>query len=605
MFLLRRCNIRKRLQISYFFVSLLPILLVCVFLYLLFSRSMIRKTDVYQQQFVSQTAHMLYQDLTAITDASAQIAYSTSLQTMLTDLKNQGDWSFYSSYREAVKDCGRRLSSNEEILSAYFYQDAENRHELYSNFIYSTVYSHDFMQNVIDEAEQAAGQCVWTYIFSGNGANEQDMPVSFLLSRRVTNLSSGYVSGTLCLQIDAAFLHEACQTTATEQGKETLVMIFDSGKKLLASNGIDEASWASLRETVFLPQQSALEIGTATVDINEERYQAAWTSIGVEGWYVLSLSPYGYILSDVYTMGYWAVGIGVLCLLLAFLVSSCIAKSISIPLEQIVEYTHYIRKGDFSHDFSDDGEDEVHSLSVSFSLMTQELNRLILQIKESEKEKFQLEFKALQAQINPHFIANTLNTISYYADLCQNRNIQEITAALSHILLVTMGKGRIIVTIAQEIKYVQDYLLIQSYRYVNGYDITYQIDEEIQDYLIPKFILQPIVENALIHGVAPLRDRRGEITLRGFLAGKDIHLQVNDNGTGMTPEKLKEIFQSNEESEDRVNHIGVANVSRRLRLMYGEEYGVYAQSVPGVFTKFTIVLPAMKGGSQDENGLPH
>jgi two-component system sensor histidine kinase YesM len=202
-----------------------------------------------------------------------------------------------------------------------------------------------------------------------------------------------------------------------------------------------------------------------------------------------------------------------------------------------------------------------------------------------------MEFKALQAQINPHFLFNTLNHIRWLADIQRADNVRQLVSSLLALLHGSMGKGGEHTTMREEIEHLKHYLEIQEFRYYDKFETFFDIDRRIEDAVILKFLLQPIVENALIHGIAPLQGK-GLVTIKGYLEGEDLILQVTDNGVGIPEEKLERILDPVEEkSRSRFSGIGLRNVSERIRLHYGSPYGLTVSSLRDLYTTVTVRLP--------------
>jgi len=223
--------------------------------------------------------------------------------------------------------------------------------------------------------------------------------------------------------------------------------------------------------------------------------------------------------------------------------------------------------------------------------MVGEIQQLLQDIKDNERQKRLVELKAYQAQINPHFLSNTLNTVRWLAQTQKATNIQSLVTSLIELLQVSMG-GDDFITLRQELEYLKDYINIQEYRYCDKFKIQYEIETEILEMPTPKFILQPIVENALIHGIDPL-DHQGLIAIKGYREGQQIIITVTDNGVGIPPEKLGIIFQQDQNKDrQRFSSIGIYNVNERMKMYFGDSYGLKIESTPGVFTMVTIMLPA-------------
>ena len=195
-------------------------------------------------------------------------------------------------------------------------------------------------------------------------------------------------------------------------------------------------------------------------------------------------------------------------------------------------------------------------------------------------------------------MSNTLNTVLFLAKAQQAHNIESITTSLIQLFHVAVGKGEDLITIREEMEYIKAYINIQEYRYLNKFKINYNIEQEILDCKIPRLILQPVVENALIHGIEPL-DGQGMVVIKGFSQGPDIRFIVTDNGVGIPPHKLESLLQGNgERNSMRLSGIGIANADERIKMYFGLQYGLSIESVLGLYTTVELTMPSIKQGSE-------
>ena len=220
--------------------------------------------------------------------------------------------------------------------------------------------------------------------------------------------------------------------------------------------------------------------------------------------------------------------------------------------------------------------------------MTDHLSALINKQIENERSLHQAELELLQAQINPHFLYNTLDSIAILAESDREDDVIDMITSLSTFFRNSLSEGEDIHTLRAEMAQAVSYLNIQQIRYSDILDYSMEIDEDIQDCLIPKLILQPLIENALYHGIKNRRGR-GLITISGGRKGSDILLQVHDNGIGMNSERL-ELLQ-NGIYQQKQGSFGLWNVHQRIQLYCGERYGLSFESSPGVGTTVTVTLP--------------
>ena len=284
-----------------------------------------------------------------------------------------------------------------------------------------------------------------------------------------------------------------------------------------------------------------------------------------------------------------------------------ISASIYIPIKKLHDVTTTITKNDLQALMTRDNIDEITELGLNFNIMIGRIRELLAaKIKEQEHLK-KAELRALQAQINPHFLYNTLDTIIWLAEAHKTAQVIEIVRALSGFFRIALSKGQDWITIHQEIEHVRSYLTIQKMRYRDILDYKIEVDEDILDGVILKLTLQPLVENALYHGIKNKRNG-GMITVRARRTDQNgVLLEVQDDGVGFTSYKLAQIQQEiNNDSEEitlKESGFGLENVNKRIKLFYGKEYGLSIDSHYLEGTRVTVTIPLKNGlNSPKEEG---
>lgn len=276
----------------------------------------------------------------------------------------------------------------------------------------------------------------------------------------------------------------------------------------------------------------------------------------------------------------------------SFLMNALLTDSITKPISMLCEKTALVAKGDFTTRTSCENQDELAVLSDSFNDMAMKLEQQVNSIRQEQENLRNMESKLLQAQINPHFLYNTLDTIIWLIEGNKNNEAIDIVVSLSEFFRVAVSKGRDFISIQEEELHIKSYLQIQQSRYNDILDYEILIPEELYQYRILKLTLQPLVENSLYHGIKLLR-ARGKITVSGEKRGEDICFQVIDNGIGMDEEELKELRKAIElPGSEQSTGFGLANVNKRIKLNYGNQYGLDIQSKKGEGTVITIIIPA-------------
>lgn len=284
-----------------------------------------------------------------------------------------------------------------------------------------------------------------------------------------------------------------------------------------------------------------------------------------------------------------------------YFLSRRMAERITTPITELVETTQRFAGGDFTVEYHTGSNDEMEILAESFNRMVKEMKTLIEDIHREQENAKDAELRLLQEQINPHFLYNTLDAIVWMTEAGENKKAIRMVQELSNFFRISLSKGKNEITIENERRHIGSYLEIQRYRYQDILDYEIVFDEEISGYLILKLTLQPIVENALYHGIKNKRGK-GMIKVWGFKEGGDIVFTVEDNGRGMKPEELKNLqgLISGEIIRADEGGYGMANVEKRLEMLYGENYGITVESNFGVGTTVTVRIPAVRGDSEDE-----
>lgn len=279
---------------------------------------------------------------------------------------------------------------------------------------------------------------------------------------------------------------------------------------------------------------------------------------------------------------------------------SSFGKKITKPIEELCEYTMELASGSLKVNAPKSNIREIRMLSDQYDQMVVRIGELIEHIKEEQELKRKTELKLLQAQINPHFLYNTLDTIVWLAEGKRHQDVVDMITALSSFLRIGLNNGRDFITIREEAEHVNSYLQIQHFRYEDIMDYEIDFEEQIMEYSILKLTLQPIVENALYHGIKNCR-KKGFLKITGRQENEDIFLRVEDNGIGMKPEelgKMQKLVSRGGEDVDLREGFGIANVAERIRLNFGGAYGLRIESEYGAGTSVTVRIPTVLKGNK-------
>lgn len=314
------------------------------------------------------------------------------------------------------------------------------------------------------------------------------------------------------------------------------------------------------------------------------------------GWLVAGVVPTDRLLSGANHLRSLILTVAALCILAGVLGATLVVGRLTRPLRQLRSAMQRIEaRGDFNTRVRVDSEDEVGQLAHSFNAMVDEIRRLVDDVLRAQIHEREAELRALQSQINPHFLYNTLESINMLALSHGDREISRMVTALGRLLRHTIQAGDALITLREELEYVNYYLVVQRMRYGDRITIGVEVDDALLAYLVPKLTIQPIVENALYHGLEPQRGA-GRVVVRGRRDGDDLEITVEDDGVGMDAETLAAVRARLQQAASRGSRsVGLANVHHRLQLYCGAAYGLAVASEPGAGTRVTIRLPQVIG----------
>lgn len=334
------------------------------------------------------------------------------------------------------------------------------------------------------------------------------------------------------------------------------------------------------------------------LDWNGDPYYACGQYNGLTGWKTFSIISVKNLFAESDTLRdfiTWLVVGVIFFMLLAILM---MYQSITRPLITLGRAMKTVQDENFELQLDIDRRDEIGQLNESFNYMVNKINHLIREVYQEKLAQKSAEIEALQAQINPHFLYNALDSINWMLIDRGEMDISEIIVSLGKLMQYCIDTDNALVPLNQEYQYIQDYLCIQKNRLEDRLQYKLEIEDPLGELLVPKLILQPLVENSIKHAIEPYQ-KSGLITIRSFMRENKINISVQDNGCGMTQEQLEKLQQS--EKRGGSTGIGVMNVVRRLKLFYGEESELRIESVQGVGTNMTIVIPVTKEMKNAEN----
>lgn len=325
--------------------------------------------------------------------------------------------------------------------------------------------------------------------------------------------------------------------------------------------------------------------------------QVNYSQLKTPGWFMISEVPLENVYQDINTLRDWFIIIFVIAIIASISISFYWLYRLMQPLDKLRLAMYRMEKGEMGEQLDETCRNELGLLGRQFNKMSKSISQLISQIQTAENEKRILEMEALKMQINPHFLYNTLSNIKYMAMIIHSKTITEAVTALGNMLSPMYRSSSEFWTIEEELDFLGNYIKIMNYRFGNGIRIVYDIPEDLRKLKLLKFVLQPLLENAITHGFEQ-SDGCGEIVLTCREQGDDLVVTVSDNGQGIAKDKLFDLCHALAHcanyGQTRKGHIGLVNVHRRLQIYFGNGYGIKINSIQGKGTNIEMLVHIVK-----------
>lgn len=364
------------------------------------------------------------------------------------------------------------------------------------------------------------------------------------------------------------------------------IYIIDKQGNEIYYNQLEKDTDEKILPSLFLEEILKRKSGWIKKEFGGKDYILVFYTIGEIGWIVADLIPYDEIIQDFNRVKEKIILLSVVGNGLVILVFLLFASNITRPLQKMVGSFQKVQSGDFTVSVEPSSLVEINELSSNFNKMVETIYLLLKKIEIANEKERDAELKALQAQINPHFLYNTLDLIYWMTD---QPEVAEIIQYLGKFFRLSLSKGKNIITIKEEIDHVSVYLRIQSIRFKEKFTYKIVVHEEIFKYSILKIILQPLVENSLLHGFK-YKKKGGLIQIYDEIFEDKIIIYVEDNGTGVDIERIKHILDGHQISKG----YGITNVDERIRLQYGEQYGLSYKNIHGSGAQVKVTLPLIQ-----------
>lgn len=426
----------------------------------------------------------------------------------------------------------------------------------------------------------------------------------FSLARTIVDINTSKPVGNVLIDVDTSVIAKVWGKLNIRQYQDFLIV--DNNKTIIYHTNEDMIS--SQFRSDYISKLLKSKNGNIITDVNGKAALVSFNTSPQTNWTVISIIPISILYKNITKLQYVIILIVTLCLIFSLLIAIIISRSITKPISELRKSMKIVELGKFNVEIPVKSKDEIGELSLSFNKMINELNKLIQTVYETKILKKEAELNALQSQINPHFLYNTLQTIDMLAESEGIDVISSICQSLSRIFRYSINRGKEIVPLSREIEHAKDYIYLQKLRFGDKFEVQFDIDKELFNNKMIKLVLQPLVENALYHGIEH-KTVKCLLKVTAKKVGDSINICVQDTGKGMDKYQLEKLVNTiNEEilhaEVDGLvqRSIGIKNVNARIRLYFGENYGVSIESKLNEGTIITVNIPIIP---HDNGGFEH
>ena len=568
-------SFRFMISMSFTFVALTGMVLITAVLLNRYERTLERQVLADSQKLIGQVEINLNTYLRSMMRSSDAVYYNVIKKVDF----DKGDISEeLSLLYEANKDnlvsiaCFTRdgellgaapvgsLKKNVNITTQSWFEDASDKME---NLHFSDLH----VQNIF---ENKSGRYYWV--------------VS--LSRGVELTNDGKMSGGILL-VDMNFSGiQQLFTEVNNDGKGYVYLIGRDGEiiyhprqNLIFSNIIQENNQTA----------STYDEGVHNEEFQGEQRVVVVKTVGYTGWKIVSVVSKESLFSDLNQTRMMALLNLILAIFLMIFVNQYVAVRITDPLKKLEKSIQGIEMKQQPVVYIG-GPPEIQHLGLTIRFMVEELQELTDKMVKEQEEKRKNELDALQSQINPHFLYNTLDSIMWMIESERYEDAVSMVQALGRLLRISLSRGKNVISVGDELQHARSYLAIQKYRYKNKFTSYFEVEPDIEQYKTIKLVIQPLIENAIYYGMEYM-DGEGEIHIRAYTRDQDLYLEVEDNGPGMPEEQVEHLLTGGEKARKKGSGIGLKNVNQRIQLYFGTQYGLEIESEPDEGTVVRIHIP--------------
>lgn len=570
-------SIRVTIAISFTIVSVLSMGILGVSLYNRFVNRMQDMTAQSSEQLLNQTAINLETYLRNMRRISDAMYYTVIKdKDLATDTLEEEMNLLYEANKDNLISIACYTNDGELVAAAPVATEKENLDIVNQEWFTEAVnqmenihFSTPHVQNLFDDSSYR-----YYWVVS--------------LSQAVELTSNGNSTlGVLLVDMNYSSIEQLLKKANTDNSSEYVYLMDSNGEiiyhpdqKLIYTDLYEENNLAAVN----------YEDGSREEVFHGEKRLVTVKTISYTGWKIVSVVPMSAFNMGLSGTRMFAILLVSLCMLMIIVINQLVSARIAKPLQRLNESVKEWESGNMNPDIYVGGSMEVEHLGRTLRSTVEQIRELMHDILVEQEEKRKSELDALQSQINPHFLYNTLDSIVWMIEGERYEDAVFMITQLASLFRISLSRGKTIISIGDEIKHARNYMNIQRVRYKNKFSIDFRVDEDILNCCTVKLVIQPLLENAIYYGVECM-DGDGEIEVVGYRKEHDIYIEVHDNGLGMPKETVEALLTENNRVRKRGSGVGLINVHKRIQLRFGKPYGLEIESQPDEGTVVRIHLP--------------
>lgn len=586
-------NLSIKNKILIFFIAIIIFIstILGLYSYMISSKSLkdeVTSINVKDIKQISSSINFLQQD---VIDLSTFICLNPLVQSFTKSTDTSTEYQNFTKY--GLEPLNILLASKDYISFMSIYGNEGSKYYLSkdgSNGAYS--YEKIKESSIYSKVKELKGAPLWINLSDENNvfiADNKNPKIAMV--RSIIDTNTLEESGLMLICINTSFIQNLYSTGFNT--KDSGIFLLDDNNKVITQSDTEDILNDGENIKIITPYVNDID-NHNTIWIKGKKYLTTFSKISKSDWTIVSMTKESTLFHNLKSIMVMTLGVIISCFLISFLISIFLSSKVTQPINQLLSSMKKVKEGNFREKVNFKYTDELGMLVYEYNDMVDNIKTLIDKVYKLQLKEKEAELKALQAQINPHFLYNTLDMIFWKAEKSNQQEISDMIYALSHLFRITLSKGNEFIPVKSEKDFIEYYLLLQSKRYRDKLIYDIDINDEISTYFIPKLIIQPFVENSIIHGTETDNDL-SIIKITGYLSGNYLNFTIEDNGKGIDEKTINTLINSSINQEKNNTNFqkgyAIGNVNQRLSLYYNDDYKLNIVSCINGGTKVILSIP--------------